>query len=75
MSHYHYPHPFERESILKNVALGQSIRAIAALLKRSPGSLSREWACNAPQKERYCLSERKKTTKLDAKPVTVSHLC
>ncbi|MFT8871053.1 MAG: IS30 family transposase [Sporolactobacillus sp.] len=53
MSHYHHLSPFERESILKNVALGQSIRVIAALLKRSPATVSRELARNAPQKERY----------------------
>ncbi|MFT8392240.1 MAG: helix-turn-helix domain-containing protein [Sporolactobacillus sp.] len=53
MSHYHHLNPFERECILKNVALGQSIRAIATLLKHSPATVSRELARNTSQKERY----------------------
>ncbi|MFX3617297.1 MAG: helix-turn-helix domain-containing protein, partial [Sporolactobacillus sp.] len=38
MSHYHHLNPFERESILRNVTLGKSIRAIAILLGRSPAT-------------------------------------
>lgn len=42
MSHYHHLNPYEREIILKNLVLGQSIRTIAAQLERSPATISRE---------------------------------
>ncbi|RYM04955.1 hypothetical protein EWH99_08070 [Sporolactobacillus sp. THM7-7] len=42
MSHYRHLNPLERESILKHVILVKSIRAIAALLGRSPATISCE---------------------------------
>lgn len=53
MSHYHHLNPFERESILRNVTLGKSIRAIAILLGRSPATISRELKRNSQQDGTY----------------------
>ncbi|MCL1632992.1 IS30 family transposase [Sporolactobacillus sp. CPB3-1] len=53
MSHYHHLNPFERESILRNVTLGKSRRAIATLLGRSPATISRELKRNSQQDGTY----------------------
>ena len=49
MSHYHHLTTNERESILKHLAAGKSIRWISRLLERSPSTISRELRRNASE--------------------------
>lgn len=49
MSHYHHLTTNERESILKYLAVGKSLRSISRLLGRSPSTISRELRRNASE--------------------------
>lgn len=49
MSHYHHLTTNERESILKYLSAGKSLRWISQLLERSPSTISRELRRNASE--------------------------